>query len=146
MYRGPIAEDIVRTVRTPPKDPAATRTVRPGDLTARDLAAYRTKRQKPTHVRYRGLDVYSMAPSSSGGTTVGEALNILEGTDLSRLGEAQYLHRFIEASRVSFADRGRWVGDPAFEDVPTRGLLSQREEPEIRWIARELRRALGLRL
>ncbi|QES47427.1 gamma-glutamyltransferase [Streptomyces venezuelae] len=126
MYRGPIARDIVNTVRTPPVDPAATRIVRPGDLTAADLRAYGTKRQAPTHVRYRGLDVYSMAPSSSGGTTVGEALNILEGTDLAGLSESQYLHRFIEASRISFADRGRWVGDPAFEDVPTRELLSQR--------------------
>ncbi|MFJ3977194.1 gamma-glutamyltransferase [Streptomyces sp. NPDC090021] len=126
LYRGPIAEDIVRTVRTPPVDPAATRRVRPGDLTSGDLRAYGTKRQKPTRVGYRGLDVYSMAPSSSGGTTVGEALNILERTDLSKLSETQYLHRFIEASRISFADRGRWVGDPAAVDVPTRGLLSQR--------------------
>ncbi len=67
-----------------------------------------------------------MAPSSSGGTTVGEALNILERTDLSKASKAQYLHRFIEASRIAFADRGRWVGDPAFEDVPTKELLSQR--------------------
>ncbi|MGP3689287.1 gamma-glutamyltransferase [Streptomyces sp. IBSNAI002] len=126
LYRGPIAEDIVRAVRKPPVDPAATRNVRSGDLTAADLRAYGTKRQDPTRVGYRGLDVYSMAPSSSGGTTVGEALNMLEGTDLSRLSEAQYLHRFIEASRISFADRGRWVGDPAAEDVPTRELLSQR--------------------
>ncbi|RSS83234.1 gamma-glutamyltransferase [Streptomyces sp. WAC06614] len=125
LYRGPIADDIVRAVRTPPVDPAATRLVRPGDLTAADLRAYSTKRQEPTRVGYRGLDVYSMAPSSSGGTTVGEALNILEGTDLSQLSEAQYLHRFIEASRISFADRGRWVGDPAAQDVPTRQLLSQ---------------------
>ncbi|MFD3718068.1 gamma-glutamyltransferase [Streptomyces sp. NPDC058674] len=126
LYRGPIAEDIVRTVRKPPVDPAATRNVRPGDLTARDLRTYETKRQAPTRVGYRGLDVYSMAPSSSGGTTVGEALNILERTDLSKLSESQYLHRFIEASRISFADRGRWVGDPAAEDVPTKELLSQR--------------------
>ncbi|MBT2543162.1 gamma-glutamyltransferase [Streptomyces sp. ISL-44] len=126
LYRGPIAEDIVRTVRTPPVDPAATRNVRPGDLTTDDLRAYGTKRQAPTQISYRGLDVYSMAPSSSGGTTVGEALNILERTDLSRLSEAQYLHHFIEASRISFADRGRWVGDPAAVDVPTRELLSQR--------------------
>ncbi|MFC9587021.1 gamma-glutamyltransferase [Streptomyces yangpuensis] len=126
LYRGPIAEDIVRTVRTPPVDPAATRRVRPGDLTAGDLRAYGTKRQEPTRVGYRGLDVYSMAPSSSGGTTVGEALNILERTDLSKLSETQYLHHFIEASRISFADRGRWVGDPAAVDVPTRALLSQR--------------------
>lgn len=126
LYRGPIAEDIVRAVRTPPVDPAATRVVRPGDMTAADLRAYATKRQEPTRVGYRGLDVYSMAPSSSGGTTVGEALNILERSDLAELSEAQYLHRFIEASRISFADRGRWVGDPAAEDVPTRQLLSQR--------------------
>ncbi|MCX5193529.1 gamma-glutamyltransferase [Streptomyces sp. NBC_00249] len=126
LYRGPIAEDIVRTVRKPPVDPAATRNVRSGDLTAADLRAYETKRQAPTQVSYRGLDVYSMAPSSSGGTTVGEALNILERTDLSKLSESQYLHRFIEASRISFADRGRWVGDPAAESVPTRELLSQR--------------------
>ncbi|MFD6230461.1 gamma-glutamyltransferase [Streptomyces sp. NPDC060232] len=126
LYRGRLAEDIVRAVRTPPVDPAATRTVRPGDLTTGDLRAYATKRQEPTRVGYRGLDVYGMAPSSSGGTTVGEALNILERTDLSKLSEAQYLHRFIEASRISFADRGRWVGDPAAVDVPTRELLSQR--------------------
>ncbi|MCX4528867.1 MULTISPECIES: gamma-glutamyltransferase [unclassified Streptomyces] len=126
LYRGPIAEDIVRAVRKPPVDPAATRIVRSGDLTARDLRAYETKRQAPTQVSYRGLDVYGMAPSSSGGTTVGEALNILERTDLSKLSQAQYLHRFIEASRISFADRGRWVGDPAAQKVPTRQLLSQR--------------------
>ncbi|MFE0578713.1 MULTISPECIES: gamma-glutamyltransferase [unclassified Streptomyces] len=126
LYRGRIADDIVRAVRTPPVDPAATRTVRAGDLTAGDLRAYGTKRQTPTRVNYRGLDVYSMAPSSSGGTTVGEALNILERTDLAKLSDAQYLHHLIEASRISFADRGRWVGDPAAEDVPTRELLSQR--------------------
>ncbi|GHE25070.1 gamma-glutamyltransferase [Streptomyces vinaceus] len=126
LYRGPIGEDIVRAVRKPPVDPAATRVVRSGDLTTGDLRAYGTKRQAPTEVGYRGLDVYSMAPSSSGGTTVGEALNILERTDLSKLSETQYLHRFIEASRISFADRGRWVGDPAAENVPTRELLSQR--------------------
>ncbi|WP_327255953.1 gamma-glutamyltransferase [Streptomyces sp. NBC_01244] len=125
LYRGPLAEDIVRAVRTPPVDPDATRVVRSGDLTTGDLRAYATKRQDPTRVGYRGLDVYSMAPSSSGGTTVGEALNILERTDLGSLTEAQYLHRFIESSRISFADRGRWVGDPAAEDVPTKELLSQ---------------------
>ncbi|WP_405826837.1 gamma-glutamyltransferase [Streptomyces sp. NBC_00838] len=126
LYRGDLARDIVRTVRTPPVDPDATRKVRAGDLTTGDLAAYRTKRQAPTKISYRGLDVYGMAPSSSGGTSVGEALNILESTDLARATQKQYLHRFVEASRIAFADRGRWVGDPAFEDVPTKGLLSQR--------------------
>ncbi|MYW08531.1 gamma-glutamyltransferase [Streptomyces sp. SID2563] len=126
LYRGELAEDVVRTVRNPPVDPASDRVVRPGDLTAKDLRSYRALRQAPTKVNYRGLDVYGMAPSSSGGTTVGEALNILESTDLSRASEAQYLHRYIEASRIAFADRGRWVGDPAFEDVPTKQLLSRR--------------------
>lgn len=126
IYRGKLAEDVVRAVRKPPVDPASSRVVRPGDLTTKDLRSYRALRQAPTKTDYRGLDVYGMAPSSSGGTTVGEALNILESTDLSKASEAQYLHRYIEASRIAFADRGRWVGDPAFEDVPTKALLSQR--------------------
>ncbi|MEV7289218.1 gamma-glutamyltransferase [Streptomyces sp. NPDC093252] len=126
LYRGDLADDIVDTVNAPPVDPASGWNARPGDLTARDLTAYRVKSQAPTKTTYRGLGVYSMAPSSSGGTTVGEALNILEGTDLSAASDTAYLHRFIEASRIAFADRGRWVGDPAFESVPTRELLSQR--------------------
>ncbi|MDO0910476.1 gamma-glutamyltransferase [Streptomyces sp. DT2A-34] len=126
LYRGDLAEDIVDTVNHPPVDPGSGWKARPGDLSAKDLAAYRVKSQAPTKTSYRGLGVYSMAPSSSGGTTVGEALNILENTDLSKASEVQYLHRYIEASRIAFADRGRWVGDPAFEDVPTKELLSQR--------------------
>lgn len=126
LYRGELAEDIVDTVRKPPVRDGATRVVRPGDLTVRDLRSYETERRAPTKLSYRGLDVYGMAPSSSGGTSVGEALNILERTDLSKATQAQYLHRFIEASRIAFADRGRWVGDPAFEDVPVKELLSQR--------------------
>ncbi|MFJ8591163.1 gamma-glutamyltransferase [Streptomyces sp. NPDC093598] len=126
LYHGRLGRDIVDTVNKPPVDPGSGWNARPGDLTAKDLAAYRTKLQAPTRTSYRGLGVYSMAPSSSGGTTVGEALNILERTDLSKASKARYLHRFIEASRIAFADRGRWVGDPAFEDVPTKELLSQR--------------------
>nr|WSX74907.1 gamma-glutamyltransferase [Streptomyces sp. NBC_00899] len=125
IYHGDIGADIVRTVRKPPVDPAATRVVRTGDLTAADLAAYTAKKQPPTHTQYRGLDVYGPAPSSSGGTTVAEALNILQHTDLSDASQVQYLHHYIEASRIAFADRGRWVGDPAFEQVPTAGLTSQ---------------------
>ncbi|MFF8598321.1 gamma-glutamyltransferase [Streptomyces sp. NPDC015232] len=126
LYAGPLARDIVQTVRHPPVRPGATRVVRSGDLTEADLAGYETIGRRPTKVSYRGLDVYGMAPSSSGGTSVGEALNILESTDLARAPQAAYLHRFVEASRIAFADRGRWVGDPAFEDVPVAGLLSQR--------------------
>ncbi|MFE7130481.1 gamma-glutamyltransferase [Streptomyces sp. NPDC057638] len=126
LYRGAIGRDIVRTVRTPPVGEGVTRKVRPGELSSRDLRAYETIRRTPTKVSYRGLDVYGMAPSSSGGVGVGEGLNILERFDLANTSEQRFLHRFIEASRIVFADRGRWVGDPAFEDVPARGLLSQR--------------------
>ncbi|MGC0336691.1 gamma-glutamyltransferase [Streptomyces sp. SLBN-8D4] len=126
IYHGDLGDDIVDTVNHPPVNPSSGWNARPGDLSEKDLAAYRAKLQKPTKTSYRGLGVYSIAPSSSGGTTVGEALNILEHTDLSKASEVQYLHHYIEASRIAFADRGRWVGDPAFEDVPTKGLLSQK--------------------
>ncbi|GAA3851522.1 gamma-glutamyltransferase [Streptomyces coacervatus] len=126
IYDGDLGDDIVRTVNTPPVDPGSGWNARPGKLSDKDLAAYRAKLQAPTKTSYRGLGVYSIAPSSSGGTTVGEALNILEKTDLSKASEVQYLHHYIEASRIAFADRGRWVGDPAFEDVPTKELLSQK--------------------
>ncbi|NLU65991.1 gamma-glutamyltransferase [Streptomyces sp. HNM0574] len=126
MYRGGIGEDVVRTVRKPPVDPDAERKVRPGDLTRADLRGYEALEREPTRSEYRGLDIYGMAPSSSGGTSVAEGLNILENSDVGELGERDYLHRYIEASRLAFADRGRWVGDPAQEDVPTEGLLSQR--------------------
>ncbi|UXY30908.1 gamma-glutamyltransferase [Streptomyces sp. HUAS TT20] len=126
IYDGALGEDVVHTVNNPPVDPGSGWNARPGKLSAADLAAYRAKPQAPTKTSYRGLKVYSIAPSSSGGTTVGEALNILEKTDLSKASETQYLHHFIEASRIAFADRGRWVGDPAFEDVPTKELLSQK--------------------
>ncbi|WP_030609442.1 gamma-glutamyltransferase [Streptomyces fulvoviolaceus] len=126
IYRGDLGEDIVDTVNNPPVEASSGWNARPGELSDKDLAAYRAKLQAPTKTSYRGLGVYSIAPSSSGGTTVGEALNILEKTDLSKASEVQYLHRYIEASRIAFADRGRWVGDPAFEDVPTKELLSQK--------------------
>ncbi|WP_416963695.1 gamma-glutamyltransferase [Streptomyces sp. Agncl-13] len=126
IYQGALGKDILATVNTPKVDASSGWNARPGKLSAKDLAAYRAKLQAPTKTSYRGLGVYSIAPSSSGGTTVGEALNILEKTDLSKASEVQYLHHYIEASRIAFADRGRWVGDPAFEDVPTKELLSQK--------------------
>ncbi|WP_369250166.1 gamma-glutamyltransferase [Streptomyces sp. R41] len=126
IYDGDLGQEIVDTVNKPPVDPSSGYNARPGKLSLEDLAEYEAKQQVPTKATYRGLKVYSIAPSSSGGTTVGEALNILERSDLSKATEAQYLHRYIEASRIAFADRGRWVGDPAFEDVPTKGLLSQK--------------------
>lgn len=126
LYHGKLARDIVRTVREPAVADGADRQVRPGDLTAEDLASYTTRSQQPTRTAYRGLDVYGMAPSSSGGTSVAEALNMLERSDLGALSKKEYLHRYLEASRIAFADRGRWVGDPTQEDVPTKELTSQR--------------------
>ncbi|MFB7944471.1 gamma-glutamyltransferase [Kitasatospora phosalacinea] len=124
LYRGPIGADVVRTLQHPPVDPASGRTARPGKVDAADLAAYRVRDQAPTHVSYRGLDVYGIAPSSSGGTTVGEALNILSASSGADLADpVRYDHRFLEASRIAFADRNRWVGDPAAVQVPTRQLL-----------------------
>ncbi|WP_031508933.1 gamma-glutamyltransferase [Streptomyces megasporus] len=125
LYEGPLAREIVRTVRRPPVAPDADRTVRPGLMTTADLDRYRVLHRKPTRVEYRGVEVYSMAPSSSGGTTVGEALNILENVDLAGMDRAQALHHYLEASRIAYADRNRWVGDPAFSDVPTEELLSE---------------------
>jgi gamma-glutamyltranspeptidase/glutathione hydrolase len=135
FYGGPLAAEIADTVQNPPKDPAwvapapvppaTTATVIPafpGYLTTDDLAAYRAIDQAPTHVEYRGHDVYGMAPSSSGGTTVGEALNILEPFDLAGMSAAGALHHYLEASALAFADRGAYVGDPAFVDVPTEAL------------------------
>ncbi|HET9647619.1 MAG TPA: gamma-glutamyltransferase [Microlunatus sp.] len=126
LYRGPIADEIVAAVQNPPKSPTTTLPVPKGFMTKADLARYRTKDQAPTHVRYRDLDVYSMAPSSSGGTTVGEALNILDTQRLSSMSTGQALHYYLDASALAFADRNAYVGDPAYVDVPTRTLLSQR--------------------
>ncbi len=126
MYRGPIADEIVATVQQPPKAPGATLPVWPGYLQTSDLAAYRALDQAPTVVRYRDLNVYGMAPSSSGGTTVGEALNILDTQNLSRMSAPRALHYYLDASALAFADRAAYVGDPAFVDVPTATLLSQR--------------------
>ncbi|WP_051579558.1 gamma-glutamyltransferase [Pseudonocardia acaciae] len=125
IYKGPIGADIIATATAPKLAPGSKRVVRPGKLTPADLAGYQLAAQDPTHLRYRGLDVYGMAPSSSGGTTVGEALNILERGELRGLPTAEYLHRFLEASRIAFSDRNRWVGDRAAVDVPTDALLSK---------------------
>ena len=99
-------------------------TIRPGLMTEADLAAYTAPLRKPTKVGYRGLDVYGMAPPSSGGSTVGEALNILERFPLSKVGTTQALHHYLEASGLAFADRNRYVGDPGYVDVPLAELLS----------------------
>jgi gamma-glutamyltranspeptidase/glutathione hydrolase len=125
LYNGQLAEEIVATVIDPPVTPGSTRVVRPGLMRLPDLAAYDALLRQPTGVRYHGLDVFGMAPPSSGGSTVGEALNILENFDLSDFTQVDALHRYLEASALAFADRNRYVGDPAYVDVPLAQLLSQ---------------------
>src|SRR5919108_2173931 len=115
---------LLSTPAAPPIAPDANHAWRPGLMTARDVRSYEALERPPTHVGYRGLDVYGMGPPSSGGSTVGEALNILEGFELADLDRTQALHLFLEASRFSFADRGAYVADPEFFDVPLAGLLS----------------------
>jgi gamma-glutamyltranspeptidase/glutathione hydrolase len=126
FYRGPIAEAIVAAATDPPVAVDANHAWRPGVMTEADMRAYRAVQRPPTRVDYRGLDVYGMGPPSSGGSTVGEALNILERFDLSPADRTQALHLFLEASRFSFADRNAYLADPDFFNVPLRGLLSDR--------------------
>lgn len=126
FYDGALGQEVVDAVQDPPTVARPDLPVPPGYLRARDLADYRVIAQAPTRVRYRGYDVYGMAPSSSGGSTVGEALNILEGADLSGLSTTQFLHRYLEASALAFADRAAYLGDEAFVDVPLDDLLDDR--------------------
>ncbi|MEW1811365.1 gamma-glutamyltransferase [Pseudarthrobacter phenanthrenivorans] len=124
FYDGPLAKEIAKTVQNPPKSKDTTLPVPKGSMTEKDLENYRAVDQDPTHVDYRGYDVYGMAPSSSGGTTVGESLNILDVFDLPGLKKDQpaVLHHYLEASALAFADRAKYVGDPAFVKVPTKAL------------------------
>jgi gamma-glutamyltranspeptidase / glutathione hydrolase len=124
FYRGAIADAMVTAVQDPPLTPAANHVWRPGVMTMRDVQGYRAPLREPTQVTYRGLDVYSMGPPSSGGSTGGEALNILEGWDLASLPREQALHYYLEASAFSFADRNAYLGDSDFVEVPLAGLLS----------------------
>ena len=125
FYTGQLAEAISRTVTVPPVAPTANHRWRPGVMTTADLRAYVAPQRAPTRVRYRGLDVFGMGPPSSGGSTVGEALNILESYQLAGMPRERALHYFLEASRFAFADRGAYLADPDFFTVPLRGLMSK---------------------
>jgi gamma-glutamyltranspeptidase/glutathione hydrolase len=115
FYRGELARDIVNTVQHPPlANPPVLAwpfEILPGGMQLADLAAYQVRTPAPTHIQYRGLDVYGMPTPSSGGQAVGEALNILERFNLSGMSRTQALHHYLEASALSFADRNRYVGD-----------------------------------
>jgi len=97
-----------------------------GVISHADLAAYKPEWRDPIRVTYRGYTVYSMPPASSGGVTMGEILNIMEGFDpLPPFGSSALIHRQAEAMRRAFTDRNMHLGDPAFLDMPLDRLLSK---------------------
>jgi gamma-glutamyltranspeptidase/glutathione hydrolase len=126
FYEGEIAELIVEDMEGSREDPVA-----PGDeglMTADDLAAYEVKWRTPLIGKYRGHRVIAMPPPTSGGIAVIEMLNMLEGFDIRGFGHssADHFHFLAEAQKIAFADRGQYVADPDFENVPTRELISKR--------------------
>ena len=124
FYSGPLAREIAAAVRKPPKSDDTDLPVPRGYMKVSDLRRYEALNQKPTKSRYRGYQVFGMAPSSSGGTTVGEALNIMERYDLASMSPQDALHHYLEATALAFADRAKYVGDPKKVDVPVKDLLS----------------------
>jgi gamma-glutamyltranspeptidase/glutathione hydrolase len=122
FYRGQIADLIVAEMQ------------RGGGLiTKDDLRRYRPKWRTPIQLSYRGYTIYSMPPASSGGVTLGEILNIMEGYDtLPAVGTAAYTHVLTEAMRRAFIDRNQWLGDPDFVDMPLERLLSKSYAAQLR--------------
>jgi len=124
FYNDSVAGAMARAAQDPPTAEDADHAWRPGLMRRSDVAAYRAIERAPTRIGYRGLDVWSIGPPSSGGSTVGEALNILEGYTKLALDRVRALHLMLESSRFSFADRNAYLADPDFFDVPLAGLLS----------------------
>ncbi len=116
FYEGPVAEKIAAAVRQAG-----------GRMTADDLTNYQPIERKPVRGSYRGYDIVSMPPPSSGGVHLIEMLNILEGYDLAKLGAGSVaaLHLEIEAMKRAYADRAVFLGDPETVKVPVKGLTSK---------------------
>ncbi len=119
FYRGPIAEDIVKTVRGARDNP--------GVLSPIDLATYHIKERQPVCFPYRALDICGMGPPSSGGIAISQMLGMTENFDLKALGpENVESWRIIgDAQRLAFADRERYVADTDFQPLPIKGLLDK---------------------
>ncbi|MBS0221586.1 MAG: gamma-glutamyltransferase [Proteobacteria bacterium] len=117
LYEGPVAEEIVARVQG---------NKRPGTLSMADLAAYRPIKREAVCGPYRVWIVCGMPPPSSGGVAVLQALALLEPFKLAddQPNDLRSLHLIAEASRLAFADRNRYLGDPAFVDVPVAKLLA----------------------
>jgi gamma-glutamyltranspeptidase/glutathione hydrolase len=104
-----------------------------GLISHEDLASYRAIWREPIAIQYRGYTIYSMPPASSGGVTMGEILNIMEGYDpLPPFGSPGLVHLEAEAMRRAFTDRNTWLGDPAFVQNPTDRLLSKSYAADLR--------------
>jgi gamma-glutamyltranspeptidase / glutathione hydrolase len=123
LYDGPIGRAIVQADDHPVLTSGQPIVTTPGILTMNDLRSYRTRILAPTQVTYRGLKIYGMAAPSSGGSTEGEILNILNGYPLSSEPRVTALFQYLEASRLAYADRNAYVGDPDYVHVPLAGLL-----------------------
>ena len=122
FYRGPIGRAIADYVQQCG-----------GVLNVEDLANHRSDWVSPLSTSYRGYEVYEFPPNSQGIVAL-EMLNILEGYDLKALGyqSAEYLHLLLEAKKLAFADRDRYISDPAFVDIPVERLLSKHYAGELR--------------
>ncbi|MBD1390677.1 gamma-glutamyltransferase [Neiella sp. HB171785] len=120
FYHGKLAEQLVAAVRQ-----AA---INPGDLTTADLASYEAKYRAPLCTGYHQYQVCSMAPPSSGGFAVAQLMKLIEQHDMSAFasGDVAAVHQFAQASRLAFADRNRYIGDPDFVKVPIAELLAER--------------------
>jgi gamma-glutamyltranspeptidase/glutathione hydrolase len=113
FYRGPYASRVGEWMKA-----------NHGALTAEDFANYRIELREPVRGTYRGAEIVSFPPPSSGGAHVVEILNMLEAFDLRALAETARVHVMAEAMKLAFADRAFWLGDPDFTPVP-RGLLDK---------------------
>jgi len=116
FYKGDIADKIVAVMRA-----------NGGLITKADLAKYSPVLRKPIHGTYRGYDIYSMPPPSSGGVHIVQILNMLEGFPISYLGHntAATIHLMVEAMKLAYADRSKHLGDSDFVPVPVKGLISK---------------------
>jgi gamma-glutamyltranspeptidase/glutathione hydrolase len=116
FYHGAIAKEL-----------AAAMQKGGGLITAKDLADYEVKERQAIHGTYRGYDIYSAPPPSSGGIVLVEALNILEGYDLGKIGRTpEAEHLTIEAYRRAFFDRAEFLGDPDFSAIPVAPLIDKK--------------------
>ncbi|WP_338770849.1 gamma-glutamyltransferase [Massilia sp. METH4] len=141
FYEGPMARAIVDAVNRPATAPGVS--ARGGSMTLADLANYEARIRQPVRTTYRGYELYGMPLPSSGGVTVFEALNILEGWDLKALPRPQAEHLYLEASRLAFADRNAYLADPEYIDAPVAGLLSKEYAAQRRQLVDMRRAAAG---